>query len=266
MIASIRGRALAAAFVVAATALGALGSTASAATPAGPSELRQAQLAVNRYFGSMDEGRGLAFCTTAISTAAREAEGGIARCAAKMDGYVAGIRRRALPAAIADLQALFYMVSSGITTHCTGAAPCPVARYGRWAREFAAPGVTWRTGSNPRLASTVGPDVVAVVDPVRSSAAWLTLYYQAPDGRILRGSWSTAPGSWRGSVVDTHAGEPFVSDVRVLAARVMPDGSIEATVSLRVGTTPTAERFRLVHENGTLRADSWADVTSSVTA
>jgi hypothetical protein len=262
MIASNRVGSLAAALVLA----GGLGPAASASGPAAPSALRQAQLAVSRYFTSMDEGRGLAFCTTAISTAAREAEGGTARCVARMDGYVAGIRRRALPAAILDLKALFYMVSSGITTHCTGGGSCPVARYGLWAREFTAPGVTWRTGSNPRLASTVGPDVVAVVDPARSSSAWLTLYYQAPDGRILRASWSTTPGSWRGSVVDTHAGQPFVSSVRVLAAHALPDGSIDAAVSLRVGTTPTVERFRLVRENGTLRADSWTDVTSSVTS
>jgi len=258
---------VAAALAAAATAgLGSTASTAADHRVVAPSDLRQAQRAVSRYFTSMDEGHGLAFCATAISAAALEAQGGIDRCVAKMDRYVSGIRRRALPAAILDLQALFYMVSSGVTTHCDGAGSCPVARYGLWARAFTAPGVTWRIGTDPRLASTIGADVVAVVDPRASSPNWITLYYQVPDGRILRASWSTTPGSWRGSVVDTHAGEPFVSGWRVLAARTLPDGSIDATVSMRVGTTPTVERFRLVRENGALRADGWVDVTSSVTA
>ena len=261
---------LAAAAVVAAAVGGvSLVSTGSGARPvhaAPPSDLQRAQRAVNRYFTAMNEGDGLAFCGTAVSAAVRESEGGIYHCVAKMDGYVAGIRKRALPAAVFDLQALFSMVSNGITTHCGLAGSCPVDRFALWATEFAGPGVTWRMGTDPRLASSVGSDVVAVVDPALSSAKWITLYYQAPDGQILRASWSTAPGSWRGSVVDTHAGRPLLSDVHVLAARAMRDGSIDATVSLRVGTAPTVEQFRLVVQNGMLRADSWVDVTATLTA
>jgi len=226
-----------------------------------------AQRAVGRYFAFIDEGRGTEFCAEAISSATLEAGGGIYNCATAIDTYVKRIRRAAFPAAVTDMRVLFYMVSDGIGSHCSASRPCPRDRYARWARAFASPGVVWRTGSDPGLASTVGTRIVAVVDPRDTGPDWITLYYQASDGRIFRASWSTTPGSWHGSVVDTHAGDPFISHVHVLATHRTSDGSLVAIVSMRVGTAaPTVEQFRLVNEDGSWRADSWADVTAALAA
>ena len=236
------------------------------AAPTQPSDRQIARRAVGRYFAFIDEGRGTEFCAGAISAATLEAEGGIYNCATAIDGYVKQIRRRTFASALADMHVLFYMVDDGIGSHCATGRPCPRALYGRWADESASPGVAWRTSSDPRLASSVGGKIVAVVDPRRSSPDRITLYYQAPDGRILRASWSTTFGSWHGSVVDTHAGDPFISHVEVLGARRTTGGSIVADVRLRIGTAaPTVEQFRLVNEDGSWRADSWVDVTAALT-
>jgi hypothetical protein len=229
--------------------------------------MQDAQAAVSRYFALIDDGRGTDFCYTAITSDVLEAQGGLFRCAKSIDTYVTTIRRRSYPTTLLEMKTLFYMVSDGITTHCAPDAACPRARFGAWAAEAGAPGVTWRTSSDPATATTLGDKVVAVVDPIRSSAKWITLYYQATDGRILRARWSTKPGSWNGSVVDTHAGTPFISGVRVVATSTQPDGSIDAWVRLRVGTAPVSvEQFHLVREGGTLRADSWVDVTAAATS
>jgi len=226
-----------------------------------------ARLTVGRYFTLMNEGRGADFCGEVISSATLDAEGGVYHCAPNIDGYVKRIRRQSFASAVTDLHALFYMVADGIASHCATGRRCPRSRYGGWAGESAPPGVAWRTSSDPRLASTTGNEIVAVVDPRRSSPSWITLYYQAADGQILRASWSTATGSWRGSVVDTHEGRSFISGVQVLSAQRAADGSIVADVGIRVGTAPaTVERFRLVREGGTWRADTWTDVTSALVA
>ncbi|HVP75727.1 MAG TPA: hypothetical protein VMS63_06875 [Gaiellaceae bacterium] len=242
-----------------------LAATPGPAVPVQPSDRQLAQRAVGRYFAFIDQGRGAEFCSEAISGATLDAEGGIYHCATTIDRYVSQIRRRTFAAALTDMHLLFYMVDDGIGSHCLAGRPCPRNLFARWASESASPQIDWRTGSDPRLASSLGARVVAVVDPRRSSPDRITLYYQAPDGRILRASWSTAFGSWRGSVVDTHAGDPFVSHVRVLATRRTGDSSLVATVSMRVGTAaPTVEQFQLVEEGGSWRADSWVDVTAAL--
>jgi hypothetical protein len=231
-----------------------------------PGETQLAQRTLSRYFALIDAGRGADFCSTAITSATLAAGGGVYRCAAKIDAYVRRIHRTTFPAAVLDLEALFYEVDDGSESHCTPGGACPRSRYVVWAREAADTGVSWKAGSDPHLARSVDGRVVAVVDPARSSPSWITLYYQAPDGRILRASWSTARGSWRGSVVDTHAGWPFISHVRVLATRRLPDGSLSAFASARIGTAdPVLERFRLVREGGRLRADTWVNVTDAFT-
>jgi hypothetical protein len=239
----------------------------AAAAAAQPSEGQIAQRTIDRYFTLIDQSRGTTFCNEAVTATTVYAEGGVFRCAARIDGYVKSIQRRTFAAAVTDMHLLFYMVSDGIGSHCWAGRRCPQQLYGRWAEESAAPPVSWRTSSNPRAASSLDGKVVAVVDPRRSNPKRITLYYQASDGRILRASWSTAFGAWRGSVVDTHAGDPFISDTRVLATWKTHDGALVALVSMRLGTAaPIVERFRLVNENGSWRADSWANVTNSLTA
>ena len=244
-----------------------LAAAPGAPESAQPTDLQIAQRAVGRYFAFIDEGRGTEFCSTAITSAALDAEGGIYGCAPSIDGYVKRIQRQTFGAALTDMHLLFYMVNDGIGSHCWSGRPCPRRLYGRWASESASPGVDWRTSSDPRLASTIGTKIVAVVDPRLSSPSRITLYYQASDGRILRASWSTAYGSWRGSVVDTHAGQPFISHVHVLATERTSDTSLVADVSMRIGTgAPTVERFQLVEESGSWRADSWTNITPALTA
>ncbi len=243
-----------------------LAAAPGAAVPVQPSDRQMAQRAVGRYFAFIDQGRGTEFCSEAISAATLDADGGIYNCATAIDGYVKRIQRQTFAAALTDMHVLFYMVDDGIGSHCWTGQPCPRNLYGRWAGESASPGVGWRTSSDPRLASSIGTKIVAVVDPRLSSPDRITLYYQASDGRILRASWSTAFGSWRGSVVDTHAGDPFISHVRVLATRRTSDASLVALVSMRVGTAaPTVEQFQLVDEDGSWRADSWVNVTAALT-
>ena len=238
---------------------------ATAAAP--PSEGQIAQRTIDRYFALIDQSRGTTFCNEAVTATTVYAEGGVFSCVRRIESYVKAIRRRTFAAAMTDMHLLFYMVSDGIGTHCSVGRRCPQRLYGRWAEESAAPPVSWRTSSNPRAASSLDGKVIAVVDPRRSNPSRITLYYQASDGRILRASWSTAFGTWRGSVVDTHAGNPFISDTHVLATWTADDGSIVALVSMRLGTAARiVERFRLVKENGSWRADSWANVTSSLTA
>jgi hypothetical protein len=216
---------------------------------------------VNRYFARLNGGRGAAFCTGSITSTTLRAEGGLARCTASIDGYVNRLRKQTYALTLQSMHYLFTMVSGGISLHCTGTDACPSWAYGTWASELYSDEVVWVTSSDAGLASSLGRKVVAVVDPRASNPSWITLYFQAWDGRILRASWSTRPGSWRGSVVDTHAGGPFVSHVHVVATQRTAPDTIVALVSLRVGTSPrTWESFHLVHENGAWRADTWRQV------
>lgn len=234
------------------------------ATRAAPPTDRQiAERTLSRYFALLNEGRGSEFCSRAITSTTLEAEGGIYSCAPNISGYVKRLERESYSATLQDLHYLFYMVADGINLHCRGARPCPSSKYGRWAN-LSSPGeVDWLTGSNPSLASSTGAKVRAVVDPLESNPARITLYYQAWDGRILRASWSTKPFGWHGSVVDTHAGVPFISDLRVVSTSRRGPGTIVARVSIRTGTRPpTLEEFRLVRENDRWRADTWRNGTA----
>jgi len=231
------------------------------AQSAAPSDAQIAQQTVERYFRLLDEGRGAEFCSGAITAETLQVEGGIYRCAATISGYVRNIERRSFAATLQDLHDLFMMVSDGIGLHCQPGKRCPSSLYGRWASENAGGEVDWRTADDPRLASSTGTKVVAVVDPRHSSPSWITLYYQAWDGRILRASWSTELGRWKGSVVDTHAGVPFVSDVQLVDVTRVGPRSMVAHLTIRIGTRPPElQEFRLVREYGTWRADSWRPV------
>ena len=268
----VSARGLAIGLAALAAAAGVAGLVRLAAAPGAPASVQPtdrevAQRAVGRYFALIDEGRGTEFCSAAITSATLDAEGGVYNCATSIDGYVKRIERQTFGAALTDMHLLFYMVNDGIGSHCWSGRPCPRRLYGRWASESASPGIDWRTSSDPRLASSIGAKIVAVVDPRLSSPSRITLYYQASDGRILRASWSTVYGSWRGSVVDTHAGQPFISHVHVLATERTSDTSLVAVVSVRIGTAaPTVEQFQLVEEGGGWRADSWTNVTAALSA
>jgi hypothetical protein len=241
--------------LLAAAALGLLAAGGAAGGP--PTDLRVAQQTVGRYFALLDASRGSAFCGESITSATVRAAGGIYNCAASIDGYVRKVERQRYATALENMHYLFSMLSDGITTYCRPGIRCPSSQFARWASKTYPGTVRWRTSTNPRLASSVGSRVVAVVDP-RSSTRWITLYFQASDGRIFRASWSTTFGSWQGSVRDTHAGKPFISDVHVVSAvRIGPD-TILARVGLRIGTLPRSyEEFRLVREGGRWRADTW---------
>ena len=233
----------------------------SQARRAAPTAGETAQLSIARYFRLLDEGRGAEFCAEAISAAALHVHGGLYRCAADMSAYVRRLEQRSYAATLQDLHTLFMMVSDGIGIHCLQTRRCPSSSYGRWAKEQAPARVEWRTGADPGLASSVGSHVIAVVDPRHSSPSRITLYYQAWDGRILRASWSTEAGSWNGSVVDTHAGVPFISHVRVLSAVRTGPRRLDARVEIRVGSGPLEQQvFRLVREGSRWRADSWGRV------
>lgn len=232
-----------------------------ASRPAAPTDRQIAQRAVGTYFARLDGGRGDAFCAHSITSTTLRAEGGLGRCTASIDGYVKRMQRQSYALTLQSMHYLFTMLSDGINLHCIGTTPCQSWHYGTWASESYPDEVVWVTSTDPSLASSLGPRVVAVVDPRASSPRRLTLYYQAWDGRILRASWSTELGSWRGSVVDTHAGGPFISRVRVVTARRTAPNTMVALVSLRVGTSPRSwESFRLAREDGIWRADAWRRV------
>jgi hypothetical protein len=223
-----------------------------------PTDRQIAQHTVSRYFSLLNGGQGSQFCSQAITPTTLAAEGDIYACATDISGYVKRLERKTYDATLQDMHYLFYMVADGIVLHCRTAHPCPSSRYGRWANEISPGEVDWRTGTDPRLASSMGKKVRAVVDPTASTPQRITLYYQAWDGRILRASWSTEPFGWQGSVVDTHAGVPFISHVRVLGTSRRGPATIVARVSIRTGTgPPTMEEFRLVRQHGRWRADTW---------
>ena len=249
----------------AAIAVPSRGASTRLAAAAVPSALGIAQSTVGRYFAQLDEGRGAAFCGGSLTAATLAAEGGIHRCIANIDGYVKRVEHAGYPAALLDMEALFYDVADGVESHCPGRSACPSSSFGRWANEAAQNFEVWRTGSDPRRASNAGRTVV--VDPAGSNTHWITLYYQAVDGRIFKARWSTVYGSWRGSVVDTHAGPPWISRVAVTSARLLADGSIRADVAFTVGTAPRSfEDFRLVREGGAWRADTWKTKSGGVAA
>lgn len=228
---------------------------------AAPSDAQIARRTIARYFRFLDEGRGAEFCSQAISAATLRAQGGLYRCAAKMSGYVRGLERQSFGATLQNLHILFSMVSDGIGIHCDLTGPCPSSRYGRWAQQSAPNSVRWRTAVDPRLATSTSTKVVAVVDPLQSSPSWITLYYQAWDGRILRASWSTETGSWKGSVVDTHTGTPFVSLLGTANVSRSGPQTMVVHARIRVGTEPSQlEEFRLVQEGTGWRADTWRTV------
>jgi hypothetical protein len=223
-----------------------------------PTDRQIAERTLTRYFSLLNEGRGSEFCSQAITATTLAAEGGIYACAPNISAYVKRLERRTYGATLQDLHYLFYMVADGIVLHCRGAHPCPSSKYGLWANLVSPGEVDWRTGSDPGLASSMGAKVRAVVDPLESTPARITLYYQAWDGRILRASWSTKPFGWHGSVVDTHAGVPFISGVRVVSTTRRGPDTIVARVSMRTGTgRPALEEFRLVRVGGLWRADTW---------
>ena len=232
----------------------ATGSGRSAGPPP-PTDRQIAEVALARYTWLLDTGRGTAFCNGAITAATLEAEGGADRCATTIDGYVHRLEKQGYQSVLLDMHYLFTMLSDGIVDHCPTHAACSSWSYGRWASETYPGEVVWKTGSDPALASSTGRKVVAVVDPA-STTRWITLYYQAWDGRILKARWSTKLGSWRGWVIDTHRGAPFLSHVRVLVTRRIGD-RIVARVSMRVGTMPMKEQFTLVREAGSWRVDTW---------
>jgi hypothetical protein len=228
-----------------------------------PTTRQIAQRTLTSYFALLNEGRGSEFCSEAITSATLNAEGGLYACATNIAHYVERLERESYSATLQDLHYLFYMVADGIVLHCKTARSCPASQYGRWANLVSPGEVDWRTGSNPSLASSMGAKVRAVVDPSASNPGWITLYYQAWDGRILKASWSTKPFGWRGSVVDTHAGIPFISDVQVVETSRRGPGSIVARVMMRTGTGPRRlEEFHLVRQNGRWRADTWHTGTS----
>lgn len=225
-----------------------------------------AQRVLDRYFALLNSGDGARFCTEAISSAALAAQHDVGACSAAVSGYVAAVRRRTFAAALQDMHSLFYEVADAVGSHCAPSGPCSSADFAGWAEQSAPGAVVWLSGSDPRLASSSGGKVVAVVDPRRSDRRRITLYYQAPDGRILRASWRTTAGSWQGSVVDTRAGEPFVSRVSVVAAWRL-GGAIVADVDITVGTAaPSLQEFRLVEDGGTWRADSWSAAAGALAA
>jgi hypothetical protein len=223
-----------------------------------PTDRQIAQRAVSRYFSLLNEGRGPEFCSEAITSTTLAAQGGIYACAPNISGYVKRLERQTYSATLQDLHYLFYMVADGIVLHCRAAHPCPSSLYGRWANLTSPGEVEWRTSTDPNLASSMGARVRAVVDPLQSTPARITLYYQAWDGRILKASWSTKPFGWHGSVVDTHAGVPFISGIHVVGTSRRGPDTLVARVSIRTGTGPPAlEEFRLVYEGGRWRADTW---------
>jgi hypothetical protein len=249
--------ATAAAAAVAIVLPGTVGASSGRSAPAAPSARISAQQTVSRYFALLNAGNGTAFCTGSITTATLRAEGGLAGCIASSGGYVERMRKATYALTLQKLHYLFTMLSDGINLHCD-AKPCPSWHFGTWAGETYPGEVEWVTSTDPKLASSMGRKVVAVVDPAASSTSWITLYFQAWDGRILRASWSTKPFGWRGSVVDTHAGGPLISNVRVVTAERTAPNTIVALVSMRVGTSPRSwESFHLVREDGRWRADTW---------
>jgi hypothetical protein len=228
-----------------------------------PTTRQIAQHALTSYFALLNGGRGAEFCSEAITPATLQAEGGLYACAANITQYVKRLEQESYSATLQDMHYLFYMVADGITLHCKAPRPCPASQYGRWANLVSAGEVDWRTGTDPTAASSMGAKVRAVIDPSASNPHWITLYYQAWDGRILKASWSTKPFGWRGSVVDTHAGLPFISGVQVVGTSRRGPRSIVARVMLRTGTGPRRlEEFHLVLQDGRWRADSWQAGTS----
>lgn len=228
-----------------------------------PTARQIAQHTLTRYFALLDQGRGSEFCSEAITSATLEAEGGLYACTTNISHYVERLERESYSATLQDMHYLFYLVANGIVLHCRTAQPCPASQYGRWANLVSPGEVNWRIGTNPSLASSMGAKVRVVVDPTASNPDWITLYYQAWDGRILKASWSTKLFGWRGSVVDTHAGVPFISDIQVVGTSRRGPDSIVARVMMRTGTSPPRlEEFHLVFENGRWRADTWHTGTS----
>jgi hypothetical protein len=229
---------------------------AAHAAPAPPTDRQVAQRTISRYIGFLDSGRGAAFCNDSITATTLRAEGGADRCMATIDGYVKRVEQQGWAQALQSMHYLFMQLSDGIVSNCATGRACPSSEFGRWAMKTYPGEVDWLTGTNPSLASSTGAKVVAVVDPTASSRRRITLYYQAWDGRIFRASWSTTLGSWRGSVVDTHRGTPFLSNIRVLHTTRTGDELI-ADVGMTIGTLTRTEVFALVREAGSWRVDTW---------
>ena len=238
------------------------GASRGAGHPAAPppTDRQIAQQTIARYVGFLDAGRGAAFCNDSITSVTLSAEGGADRCVTNISSYVERVEKQGYAQALQNMHYLFMQLSDGITSFCPTGHACPSADYGRWAMATYPGEVHWVTSTDPSLASSTGRKVVAVVDPRASSPKWITLYYQAWDGRIFRASWSTKTGSWRGSVVDTHRGTPFLSSVHVLHT-LRTGNQMTVGVSMRVGIVAASEEFVLVREGGVWRVDSWHPLT-----